>query len=549
MIEERRTESGTGEAVGRWGLDLRPDTPKTILDLFDFANAKARFATLVITPTRVDAGAVSTAVLRSSACYVGILRSRSSELSIGGTGVASLLGNEDGSCEVPTAAVAFTAATLATALDSYLASNGITKGAVTNTGTSITATLAGYVSRRATIQRIVDACGGEWRITTDTGGDLDLDAATNTALFGSTPPALVIETSGGREPGIIGLEAVEIDQAHDIDDFATKQYVLARADGGVSVGSASSGAAASYFNGVAVKMEAVTDSTGTDAANANTVATLLLGGRQTLKRNISVSVRAEDLVGRTWGPSGASTTSVRCGDSIYIYDPLHGLVDAGNVQTYRGQQVFPIKTRIYGITWPVLGGMGVYLLSAESTPVVTDLSDWYVAEAGAAMLDVGAQVRSAFLPVAQGPESPYGDLPAAVAADAWRPYTPTLTNVTVGNGSLTAYWRRLGRDIEFYMEFVLGSTSAITGNIRVSLPVAAARQIPYLMRGGCFGGSGSWRYLCHPWTYDTSNIGLDVLSTTGTYATHVGTSSTIPFTWATSHSFSLAGSYEAAAAA
>lgn len=452
MIEERRTESGVGEAVGRWELGLKADTPKTILDLFDFANAKARFATLVITPARIDPATISAATLRSMACYVGILRARTSELSIGGCGVAALLGNEDGSCEQPTSAVTFAATTLSTALDSYLPSNGITKGSVTNTGTNITATMPAYKSRRELIHDIVDRCGGEWRLTTDSSGNIDLDAATNVTLFGSTPPALVIETSGGREPGIIGLEAVELDQAHDVDDFATKQYVLARADGVVTVGSASSGASTSYFNGTAIKMEAVADSTATDGANANTVATLLLGSRQTLKRNIRVQVKAADLVGKTWGPSGTSTTNVRCGDSIYVYDPLHGLVDTANIVTYRGQQVFPIKTRIYGITWPLLAGLGVYLISAESSPTVTDLSDWYQPEDGPVTLDVGAQVRSLFHAVAQAPESPYGDMPVSMMPEGWIAVSGGVgfenSWVNYGAGEQDAQYRKVGDIVE-----------------------------------------------------------------------------------------------------
>jgi hypothetical protein len=473
MIEERRTESGSGEAVGRWSIRLRPDTPKTILDLFDFANATSRFATLVVTPARVESSAFSAATLRSLACYVGVLRTRSSEYEIGGVGVASLLGNEDGSCEQPTSPVTFAATVLSTALDSYLPTNGITKGSVTNTGTAITATLPAYASRRTLIQQIVDACGGEWRITTDSSGNLDVDAAVNATLYGSTPPAMVIETTGGRETtGIIGLEAVEIDQAHDVDDFATKQYVLARADGTVTIGSATSGASTSYFNGTAIKLEAVTDSSATDGTNANTVATLLLGQRQTLKRNIAVTVRAEDIVGKTWGPSGTSTTNVRCGDSIYIYDPLHGLVDTANQVSYRGQTLFPLKTRIYGLRWPVLGGMGVYLLTAASSPTIYDLSEWYEPETGSVTLDVGAQVRSAYSSIAQGASSPYGDMPTALVSDAYTTWTPTWTSSGTPSSvsAATGEWRRIGRMIHGSGEMTLNAVG--TGTYYIALPVA-----------------------------------------------------------------------------
>jgi len=482
-VVERRTESGTGEAAGSWSLGLKVSTPKHILDFFDLNDESARFATLVITAQRVDPSAFSAADLRAKACYVGVLRGRTSELGIGGSGVAVLLGNEDGSSEIPTSNVTFSGTTLSTALDSYLPSNGITKGSVTNTGTNITDTLPAYVSRRDLIHQIVDKCGGEWRLTTDTSGNIDLDAAVNATLFGSTPPAMVIETTGGPEPGIIGLEAVELDQSHDIEDFATKQYVLARASGGVTVGSATSGASTSYFNGTAIKMEAVTDSSDTDGTNANTVASLLLGSRQTIKRNVTVTVNPLDIVGKTWGPSGASASSVRCGDSIYIYDPVYNLVDTANQVTYRGEVRFPLKSRIYGITWPVLGGMGVYLLTADSSPTVIDLSDWYEPETGSATLDVGAQVRSVFSAGPSAPLSPYGDMPTTLVSDSWTTYTPTWsssgTQPAIGNGILDGGYQRTATGIRFRIRLIPGSTTTFgTGTYFLTAPAATGAAIP-----------------------------------------------------------------------
>lgn len=454
MIQERRTDSGTGEAAGSWSLQLRSDTPKTILDLFDFANASARWAMVVVTPTRVPASAVSAATLRSQACYAGLLRTRSSELSIGGPGLAVLLGTESGACEMPTAAVELNTVHLTTALDSYLPTNGVTKGATTNTATPAVLTLPAYKSRRELIGQIVDACGAEWRLTIDSSGNIDLDAADNATLFGSTPSVLVIETTGGSEVGVVGLEAVELDQDHDIEDFVTKQWVLARADGVVTVGEASSAASMSYVAGTALKFEAVADSSGTDGANADTVAEVLLDARQTLKRNIRVQVRAEDVAGRTWGPSGASSSLVRCGDSVFVYDPLHGLVDTTNVRSFRGQQVFPITARVFGISWPVLAGMGVYLLSAESTPTATDLSEWVVPEDGPAVLDIGAQVRSPFAPVGSlaAPMSPFGDVPVSMMPEGWIAVSGGIgfqnSWVNYGGGEQAMQYRKVGDVVE-----------------------------------------------------------------------------------------------------
>jgi hypothetical protein len=59
-----------------------------------------------------------------------------------------------------------------------------------------------------------------------------------------------------------------------------------------------------------------------------------------------------------------------------------------------------------------------------------------------------------------------------VANGEWTTYVPTWTNVTVGNGTVTArYTRVFGKTIKGYVRFVLGNTSAITGGVSVSLPV------------------------------------------------------------------------------
>jgi hypothetical protein len=61
-----------------------------------------------------------------------------------------------------------------------------------------------------------------------------------------------------------------------------------------------------------------------------------------------------------------------------------------------------------------------------------------------------------------------------VANGKWTTFTPSWTNVTVGNGTVTArYTRVMGKTIKGYVRFVLGGTSAITGGVSVSIPVTA----------------------------------------------------------------------------
>src|SRR5262245_14617589 len=55
---------------------------------------------------------------------------------------------------------------------------------------------------------------------------------------------------------------------------------------------------------------------------------------------------------------------------------------------------------------------------------------------------------------------------------AWTTWTPTLANLTLGNGTVTAKYRRLGKTVDYRFKFVLGSTSAVGTSPRFTLPAA-----------------------------------------------------------------------------
>lgn len=134
--------------------------------------------------------------------------------------------------------------------------------------------------------------------------------------------------------------------------------------------------------------------------------------------------------------------------------------------------------------------------------------------------------------------------------DAWTSYTPTLTNVTTGNGTLTGYYNQQGRIVDFFAKFQLGSTSSVTGTIGITVPVAGVRSAePFAVHlydasaGGATGlslGSALWG--------STTRLDLVVFNAAGTYLAGAYTSGTVPWTWTTSDFFAISGTYEAATA-
>lgn len=121
----------------------------------------------------------------------------------------------------------------------------------------------------------------------------------------------------------------------------------------------------------------------------------------------------------------------------------------------------------------------------------------------------------------------------AEPAQAW---IPSWTNVTVGNGTVDAWYRRSDGWCDCYLQFVLGSTSSITGAITISPPTNMHSAFSIVGEG-------------HTWIRDTSAatnypallIGASTSAVTVyTYnaaaagsATTTATAGGSPMTWAT----------------
>jgi hypothetical protein len=123
--------------------------------------------------------------------------------------------------------------------------------------------------------------------------------------------------------------------------------------------------------------------------------------------------------------------------------------------------------------------------------------------------------------------------------DPWTSYTVTLGNSTPGNGTLTGNYIQAGKLVAFRIQFILGSTSAITGSPTFTLPVAAAAARTFATRVLMWDSSAS-----------APKGGMAYNSATGTLSirdsTDAAISSTNPFTWATSDEITIVGTYEAA---
>jgi hypothetical protein len=117
-------------------------------------------------------------------------------------------------------------------------------------------------------------------------------------------------------------------------------------------------------------------------------------------------------------------------------------------------------------------------------------------------------------------------------------YTPSFSSgVTIGDGVGSGAYCRVNDFVHVYGVFTLGSTSAVTGNIDVDIPVQlnAGMRVINSVYGfvNLFDTSTSGRFDGGTLYNGTAtSITLRVQTASGTYVTSAALSATVPFTWA-----------------
>jgi hypothetical protein len=116
---------------------------------------------------------------------------------------------------------------------------------------------------------------------------------------------------------------------------------------------------------------------------------------------------------------------------------------------------------------------------------------------------------------------------------AWSSWTPTVVNMTVGNGTVTAKYTQIGKIVHWRVKVVTGSTTSYTAtNATFTLPVTAAERST---------GVGHWQGF---------DVGLQVDATTSVMSVFNITDSSALFVTAAAigsgNTFHFSGTYEAA---
>lgn len=209
--------------------------------------------------------------------------------------------------------------------------------------------------------------------------------ADSSSLWTTTPTVILMRGQSGRDIDLIGLPIASWGVDDDAWDHATSVSVY----GTGGTGATSSVLFDSYAaDGSASTREVIEVSATIDNANDAGRRVEAIAAEHKRRRVVEVSVDEPD-PGR-W---------IKPGDYLWAFDPLNDVTNTAQATYYHGMHVTPAKLRLYGMRWPIVQGMGVYLVNkdASATPAVVDLTDFVAWESGPSTFEVDAPRRAALM--------------------------------------------------------------------------------------------------------------------------------------------------------
>ena len=134
------------------------------------------------------------------------------------------------------------------------------------------------------------------------------------------------------------------------------------------------------------------------------------------------------------------------------------------------------------------------------------------------------------------------DAPTVVGVTgvAWTSFTPTWTNLTVGNGTNAGYYKISNKTFRCRVQFIFGTTSSISGAVQIS-------SLPFTMNSNAYSAtersslgtgnaldSGTNIFKIEPLWNTSTSVLLRTVGVSGSFTNFVDLSSTSPMTWTTS---------------
>lgn len=128
--------------------------------------------------------------------------------------------------------------------------------------------------------------------------------------------------------------------------------------------------------------------------------------------------------------------------------------------------------------------------------------------------------------------------PFPMGTGPWTPYTPTASPITLGNGTLTGAWTKIGRTALFRIHLVWGSTTtAPAGAFIFTLP-STATNTGWVGGARIIDAAPAVQYYRHAFVNSGNQIALSA------EAASTFVQATVPITFATGDQILINGFYE-----
>ena len=201
-----------------------------------------------------------------------------------------------------------------------------------------------------------------------------------------------------------------------------------------------------------------------------------------------------------------------------------------------------VTTYYTGSAWANLDTTGM-------TNPMTTTGDVIYSSSGSTPARLGIGTAGQVLQVNSGATAPEWAASAG-GGFTYTSYSPSFTNLTVGNGSWAyAVYAQSGKMVHYIGKFDLGSTSSVSGNITISLPVTASSNMYGVYVNTIQAddnGVGDYPLLARIIS-PGSSFDTFAINAAGTYAhSYTGTGATVPITWSNGDQINFSIVYEAA---
>jgi hypothetical protein len=124
-------------------------------------------------------------------------------------------------------------------------------------------------------------------------------------------------------------------------------------------------------------------------------------------------------------------------------------------------------------------------------------------------------------------------------------YTPALTNITLGNGTMSTRYVLINNFVHYEGKITFGTTSSISATAQIALPFTAAQS--FQIAGNIvYADVGVASYSGLPIMVGTGTLYLYIANYATAYGNEVAVSATVPFTWGNTDSITWSINYQKA---